>query len=282
MADITANASLALVVDAIQITGGVDTYLDSHTAAAVDQLGRLLGNAQFPATMAGYRRLLAWLQTFGAVTAVGVEGTGSYGAGLARFLRSAQVRVVEVDRPNRRTRCRVGKSDPIDAEAAARAVLAGTATGVPKTRTGPVEAIRALRGSPPRRAEGSNRRHEHPAADPGHRTRAAARPVVRPDYRTTHRDRQPATGHRRSGRPGTGHQARAAPPRPAMPAPQRRDHRHRHPTMLANRTRKCVTKSETRQRSVKISLYADYPDFMDWLADRLVRRSAPAFGTPSR
>ncbi len=107
MADITANASLALVVDAIQITGGVDTYLDSHTAAAVDQLGRLLGNAQFPATMAGYRRLLAWLQTFGAVTAVGVEGTGSYGAGLARFLRSAQVRVVEVDRPNRRTRRRV-------------------------------------------------------------------------------------------------------------------------------------------------------------------------------
>jgi transposase len=132
-------------VEAVEVVGGVDTHLDTHTVAAVDQLGRLLGHAQFPATIAGYRRLLGWLRAFGVVAAVGVEGTGSYGAGLARFLGSVRVEVVEVDRPNRRTRRRRGKSDPLDAEAAARAVLAKTASGTPKTRTGPVEAIRVLR-----------------------------------------------------------------------------------------------------------------------------------------
>jgi transposase len=132
-------------VEAVEVIGGVDTHLDTHTVAAVDQLGRLLGHAQFPATIAGYRRLLGWLQDFGVVAAVGVEGTGSYGAGLARFLGSVRVEVVEIDRPNRRTRRRRGKSDPLDAEAAARAVLAKTATETPKARTGPVEAIRVLR-----------------------------------------------------------------------------------------------------------------------------------------
>jgi transposase len=126
------------------VIGGVDTHADTHLTAVIDGAGRLLGTRQFPATPAGYRQLLAWLRGHGELDRVGVEGTGSYGAGLARYLTSQGVTVVEVDRPDRRTRRRRGKSDPIDAEAAARAVLAGTATGTPKARTGPVEAIRVL------------------------------------------------------------------------------------------------------------------------------------------
>ena len=129
----------------VEVIGGVDTHGRTHHAAVIDTAGRLLGDAEFPATGAGYRSLARWLAGFGRVTAVGVEGTGSYGAGLARHLTQAGVRVVEVDRPDRKTRRSRGKSDPIDAVAAARAVLAGTATGTPKARTGPVEAIRALR-----------------------------------------------------------------------------------------------------------------------------------------
>lgn len=127
------------------VTGGVDTHRDSHHAAVVDEVGRELGDAAFPATPVGYRRLLAWLRGFGALKQVGVEGTGSYGAGLARYLRAEQVRVVEVDRPDRRTRRAQGKSDPIDAYAAARAAVSGAAAGTPKTRDGRVEAVRALR-----------------------------------------------------------------------------------------------------------------------------------------
>jgi transposase len=129
----------------VDVFGGVDTHGRTHHAAALDGAGRLLGNAEFAATAAGYRLLLGWLARFGPVIRVGVEGTGTYGAGLARYLAAEHVEVVEVDRPDRSTRRRQGKSDPIDAIAAARAVLAGTATGAPKTRTGPVEAIRALR-----------------------------------------------------------------------------------------------------------------------------------------
>jgi transposase len=127
------------------VTGGVDTHGKTHHAAVLDQVGRVLGDHQFPATAAGYQALLAWLRSFGRVVTVGVEGTGSYGAGLARHLTAHAVTVVEVDRPDRRTRRTKGKSDPIDAIAAARAVLAGQARGTPKTRTGPVEAIRAMR-----------------------------------------------------------------------------------------------------------------------------------------
>jgi transposase len=128
-----------------QVFGGVDTHQDSHHAAVVDRNGGVLGDRQFPATGAGYQQLLHWLREFGQLAKVGVEGTGSYGAGLTRHLHTHAVAVVEVDRPDRQTRRRQGKSDPIDAIAAARAALAGTAAGMPKTRTGPVEAIRALR-----------------------------------------------------------------------------------------------------------------------------------------
>jgi transposase len=126
------------------VTGGVDTHLDLNVAAALDGIGGLVGVAEFPATLAGHRDLLSWLAGFGPVARVGVEGTGSYGAGLARFLRRAGVEIVEVDRPNRQARRRSGKSDPLDAIEAARAALSGRARGAAKSRDGNVEAIRAL------------------------------------------------------------------------------------------------------------------------------------------
>jgi transposase len=128
-----------------EVVVGVDTHRDAHVAVVLSPVGVRLGQAAFPATGAGYAALLAWTGRFGRMRRAGVEGTGSYGAGLARFLHAAGIRVIEVDRPDRQTRRRRGKSDPLDAEAAARAVLAEQATGEPKTRTGPVEAIRVLR-----------------------------------------------------------------------------------------------------------------------------------------
>ena len=128
-----------------RVVGGVDTHKDVHVAAVLDDVGRLLGTESFPTTRHGYRRLLAWLASHGEIVAVGVEGCGSWGAGLARYLGARDIEVVEVNRPNRQERRRRGKDDPIDAEAAARAVLAGTATAKPKSGDGPVEAVRHLR-----------------------------------------------------------------------------------------------------------------------------------------
>lgn len=127
------------------VTGGVDTHLDIHMAAAVNHLGGVLGTKSFSTTAAGYRRLLGWLGSFGPVHAVGVEGTGSYGSALAQHLAEHEVRVVEVSRPNRQVRRRHGKTDVIDAIAAARAVLSGEATATPKAHNGPVEALRLLK-----------------------------------------------------------------------------------------------------------------------------------------
>lgn len=135
---------MTIVEEPRPITGGVDTHLDLNVAAALDSIGGLLGVTQFPTTGAGHRQLLAWLEGFGTVSRVGVEGTGSYGAGLARYLRGGGVEVVEVDRPNRQARRRHGKSDPADAIEAARAALSGRANGAGRTRDGAVEAIRAL------------------------------------------------------------------------------------------------------------------------------------------
>ena len=126
------------------VTGGVDTHLDVHVAAALDQIGGLLGTASFPTTPLGYAQLIEWLVGFGAVSQVGVEGTSSYGAGLTRSLQAEGIDVVEVDRPNRQKRRRVGKSDTLDAIAAARAALAGEALGQPKSKSGNVEGIRVL------------------------------------------------------------------------------------------------------------------------------------------
>ena len=136
------------VLDAVPgqllVFGGVDTHADTHTVAAVDERGGLLGDARFPATAAGLDQLHQWLIGHGQLVQVGVEGTGSYGAGLAAYLTARGVNLVEVNRPNRATRRARGKSDPIDAEAAARAALAGVATAVPKAHTGVVEAIRVI------------------------------------------------------------------------------------------------------------------------------------------
>jgi transposase len=126
------------------VTGGVDTHSEIHVAAALDPLGGHLGTREFPATAAGYKALLGWLKAFGDVGLVGVEGTGSYGAGLARHLAASGVRVVEAGRADRQDRRRNGKSDPLDAVSAARAALSGRASGAPKGGDGKVEAIRAL------------------------------------------------------------------------------------------------------------------------------------------
>ena len=132
------------IVETRAVTGGVDTHADTHVAAALDAVGGLLGVQEFPATPVGYARLLGWLGGFGTVCLVGIEGTGSYGAGLARHVTAAGIRVVEVDRSDRQDRRRQGKSDPLDAVSAARAAQSGKARGAPKGRDGQVEAIRAL------------------------------------------------------------------------------------------------------------------------------------------
>jgi transposase len=128
----------------VGVTGGVDTHADAHVRAAIDRNGGLLGVESFDADQAGYEEFLGWLVGFGEVEQVGVEGTGSWGVGLARFLHDQEILVVEVDRPNRQTRRKQGKSDPTDALAAARAALSGEASVTPKSRNGPVEQMRVL------------------------------------------------------------------------------------------------------------------------------------------
>jgi transposase len=129
---------------------GVDTHLDFHVVVAVDHLGRHLGESSVPTTTKGYEGLLCWAEGFGPVRCAGVEGTSSYGAGLSRHLRAKGIEVLEVERPKHRRRSsrrNLHKSDPSDAEAAARAVLAGEASGIPKSADGRVEMIRALRAA---------------------------------------------------------------------------------------------------------------------------------------
>jgi transposase len=126
------------------VTLGVDTHKDLHVAVTLDQVGRRLGVATFPTDDAHHGRLWDWASGFGPLTQAGVEGTGSFGYRLAQFLTGSGVTVFEVNRPNRVARRRRGKSDPVDAEAAARAVLAGDATATPKRRTGPAGQLRAL------------------------------------------------------------------------------------------------------------------------------------------
>ena len=121
---------------------GVDTHKHVHVAVAVDALGARLGARTIAVRAEGYRDLVAWARSLGAIRAFGVEGTGSYGAGLSRFLREQGHAVFEVNRPDRQLRHQRGKSDPLDAEAAARAVLGGQAAALPKSGTGAAEMIR--------------------------------------------------------------------------------------------------------------------------------------------
>jgi len=124
---------------------GVDTHKHVHVAVAIDTRGLRLGGHSFGADSGGYRALIAWARTHGRIEAFGIEGTGSYGAGLARAVRRAGHRVAEVNRGDRRLRRAAGKSDPIDAEAAARSVLADQSTAIPKTADGAVEMLRQLK-----------------------------------------------------------------------------------------------------------------------------------------
>jgi len=127
------------------VTGGIDTHRDLHVVAALDERGTELGVESFATTPAGYRQALRWLRRFGDVARIGVEGTGSYGAGITRYLHAEGIEVIEISCPNRQRRRSHGKSDPVDAVAAAKAVISGEARIEPKSRTGNVEAIRALR-----------------------------------------------------------------------------------------------------------------------------------------
>jgi transposase len=136
--------AMTIVEAAPGITSGVDTHLDTHVAAALDPLGRLVGTESFDADAAGYKELFAWLGSFGEVSKIGIEGTSFYGTGLVRFLRRQGVKVVEVNRQNRQSRRNAGKSDPLDAIEAARAAISGRASGLAKSKDGPVEAIRVL------------------------------------------------------------------------------------------------------------------------------------------
>jgi transposase len=127
------------------VTGGVDTHKDLHVAAVIDRGENVLATQSFSTTRAGYRALIRWMRSFGDVRKVGVEGTGSYGAGLARHLADAGIEVLEVDRPDRSDRRRKGKDDDLDAINAARAALHGRRTSIPKSRDGAVESLRVLR-----------------------------------------------------------------------------------------------------------------------------------------
>jgi transposase len=127
------------------VVGGVDSHADTHHAAALNERGALLATKSFPTTTSGYGQLLNWLGDFGEIDAIAVESTGSYAAALVRYLREHEITVIEVNQPHAHTRRRVGKSDPIDAEMAARSFLAGKARSVPKQTNGIVESIRLLR-----------------------------------------------------------------------------------------------------------------------------------------
>lgn len=134
-----------MTTEQIEVVAGVDTHSNTHHAAVLDPVGRLLATREFRAEPVGYLELLSWVQSFGHIALVGVEGTGSYGAGLTRCLREHQVRVIEVNRPDRRARRVRGKSDPLDAESAARRALSGAEKVIPKDTSTIVESIRVLR-----------------------------------------------------------------------------------------------------------------------------------------
>ena len=119
-----------------RVVGGVDTHKDLHVAAVVDERDRVLATASFATTRQGYRQMLAWMRSFGVVRRVGIESTGSYGAGLLRFMRQAGIEVLEVTTPDAHDRRRRGKNDDLDAQSAAHAAFAGTRTSRPPAGTG--------------------------------------------------------------------------------------------------------------------------------------------------
>jgi transposase len=127
------------------VIGGVDTHKDLHVAAIVDEHNRVLGSQCFPTTRHGYKQMLAWMRSFGQLRRVGVEATGTYGAGLLRYLQNAGVEVLEVTTPDSGDRRKRGKNDDLDAQNAAHAAFAGKRTVTPKTRDGMIESLRVLK-----------------------------------------------------------------------------------------------------------------------------------------
>ena len=123
---------------------GVDTHLDIHVGAVISQAGKLLGTRIIQTNQIGYQELFDWAKSFGVLERAGIEGTGTYGAALTRFLIKNSIYVVEVNRPDRSKRRLEGKSDPLDAENAARTVLSGSSKAIPKMQSGACEALRII------------------------------------------------------------------------------------------------------------------------------------------
>jgi transposase len=229
----------------VWVTVGVDTHRDLHVAGARDQLGRRIGTTLIPTTPTGYQQLLDWARHLGEITAFGIEGTGCYGAGLARYLRGKGYRVIEVTRPDRATRRRNGKSDPVDADAAARTVQAGDQTGTPKAGTGTVGRCCGPACGPPDRPEGSHPGHQRAAGTAGHRPRRAARAAPGPvEDHPAPSGRRPRPRPRPAGKPQRSHDAGDAVAWAAPRRAHRRDqragdpdqpaaHQARHPTASA-------------------------------------------------
>ena len=218
--------AVTTVKTARPVTGGVDTHLEVNVAAALDGIGGLLGVEQFKTTPAGNRQLLGWLAGFGTVVRVGVEGTGSYGASLARYLRRAGVEVVEVDRPNRQERRRKGKTDTVDAIQAAHAAQGDRLLGQAKHRDGTVEAIRALmvakRSARSTKVKALNQ-IRHLGFTAPEEIRRSLQGVAR-----EHIAKQAAARGRRPRRPGRlRHQDGATQPGPTGPGPRHREARPR-------------------------------------------------------
>jgi transposase len=145
MTSISSTASTQPENTPQEVVVGVDTHKDRHVAAVLTTVGVVLASKAFPATTSGYQQLLAWAGTFGIVSKAGVEGTGSYGMALSRYLHDHNIQVLEVNQPDKATRRRRGKTDAIDAESAARKVISGQASALAKTSDGRIEAIRALK-----------------------------------------------------------------------------------------------------------------------------------------
>ena len=233
----------------VDVCGGVDTHRDVHMAAVVDSTGRVLGTSPFRADAAGYQQLGDWLGSHGRVVRVGIEGTGSYGAGLARYLTEAGVQVVEVNRPNRQLRRRLGKTDATDAQGAARALLNGQATAVPKSGNGRVEAIRMLSVACPFSDQSPHPGHKPAARSGSNRPRPGQTPA-----RETF-GQSPRQGLRRFPSPNSHHyrhlrQKDAAFPGPPISGAHRRNHRtrHRHQPSLRPGQPGAVSRLRSRRR----------------------------------
>ncbi|MET4133855.1 transposase [Pseudarthrobacter sp. PvP090] len=134
-----------MATETTNIIAGIDTQADTHHVAIINEHGKPLADREFLAVGSGYRKIVDFVTSYGTVTALGVEGTGSYGAEIARTLRSDGLTVLEVNRPTRAARRLKGKSDPWDAYEAAQSVLDGRTHSIPKAKDGPVESLRILR-----------------------------------------------------------------------------------------------------------------------------------------